>query len=52
MRKSNLLKCYTTGVKGRKQNKTKQNKTKTVAGSNQYILNEKPSFSGKQKAFL
>ena len=46
MRKSNLLKCYTAG------GKTKQNKTNTVAGSNQYTLNEKPSFSGKQNAFL
>lgn len=32
--------------------KTKQKETQTVAGSNQYIIDKKPSFSEKQNAFL
>ena len=53
MRKRNLLKCYTRGVKDRKPNKTKpKKKEKTVAGSNQYTVTEKHSFSGKQMPFF
>ena len=56
MRKRNLLKCYSRGVKDRKRNKTNpphpKKKKKTLAGSNQYTLTEKPSFAAKQNAFL
>ena len=54
MRKRNLLKCYSRGVKDRKRNKTNPppQKKKTLAGSNQYTLTEKPSFAAKQNAFL
>ena len=54
MRKRNLLKCYSRGVKDKKRNKTTPppRKKKTLAGSNQYTLTEKPSFAAKQNAFL